>query len=160
MRALDRYNLMLALLLALLLWLNQQPTPESQPLLQIEAAEVTEIRVTGNRRLQLSLLRDKEGWTMTHPSIERASEQRAGSLLSLLKAQSYWQRLASPEVLETYELKNPKLTISFNKNSIHFGGSSVPPGQRYVLVNEQIHLIDDSYFRIASLPARHFRESP
>jgi len=158
MRALDRYNLMLALLLALLLWLNQQPTQESQPLLQIDATAVTEIRVTGNRRLQLSLLRDKEGWTITHPSIERASEQRTGSLLSLLKAQSYWQRQASPELLGTYGLKDPKLRISFNKESIHFGASSVPPGQRYVLVNEVIHLIDDSYFRIASLPAKHFRE--
>ncbi len=160
MRALDRYNLILALLLTLLLWLNQQPAQDSQPILQIDATQVTEIRVVRNRRLQLSVLRDTDGWTMTHPSIVRASGQRTASLLSLLKAPSRWRRRASPELLETYGLQNPVLTISFNQESIHFGESSVPSGQRYVLVGEEVHLIDDSYFRIASLPAKHFRESP
>jgi len=160
MRALDRYNLLLALLLALLLWLNQQPAEEPRPLLQIDAMQIKEIRVVRDRHLRLSLLRDTQGWMLMHPNIERAAVKRAGTLLGLLHAPSHWQTQADTANLQTYGLEQPVLSISFDDNAIHFGDASVPPGRRYVLVKNQVHLIDENHFRIASLPAKHFREQP
>lgn len=160
MRALDRYNLLLALLLALLLWLNQQPHEQPRTLLQIDTTQVKEIRVVRDRRLQLALLRDEQGWMLMHPTMERAAARRAGALLSLLHAPSFWQTGADTATLQTYGLEDPVLSISFDDTAIHFGDASVPPGRRYVLVNEQVHLIEENYFRIASLPAGHFREQP
>jgi hypothetical protein len=158
MRAIDRYNLLLALLLMLLLWLNQQPAHEPQPLLDVAAAEVSEIRVLRDGQLQLSLLRDDDGWMLTHPDVARASAQRAASLLGLLQAESHWQTGAQASTLQTYGLQQPRLSVHFDEQVLHFGSASTPPGQRYILVNGQVHLIDEAYFRIAGLPAKHFRE--
>jgi len=158
MRALDRYNLLLALLLAPLLWLQQQPLMQPPPLLDIDVSKVSEIRVLKNNRLQLSFLRDAQGWMLTHPGVERADGQRTASLLSLAKAPSLWRTQVNQENLQIYGLDSPQLGISFDQHLVRFGIASTPAGQRYVLVDDQIHLIDDSYFRIASLPFSHFLE--
>jgi len=161
MRRLDYINLALLLLLALLLWLNQQPPRDpAPPLTGLDPAQISEIRVAKAGRLQLALLRDTQGWMLTHPSVERARPQRVNTLLGLLQAPVRWQLHDQPAGLASFGLDHPALTLSFDDTTLHFGSASSPPGQRYIRVQDRIMLIDDAYFRIVGLPAEHFREEP
>jgi len=159
MRRLDRINLLLALLLALLWWANRQPPGgPATPLTGLDPAQVSEIRVLRAGRLQLALLRDTQGWMVTHPSVQRARPQRVDTLLALLQAPVHWRLQDKPADLARFGLDQPVLTLDFDDTRVHFGAASSPPGQRYVAVQEQVLLIDDAYFRIAGLPAQHFHE--
>jgi len=160
MRPLDRINLSLALLLAVLLageYYAAAPQAAA-PLLALDAQQVSEIRVRRGEQLQLALLRDDDGWMLTHPQIERASTRRVNQLLALLQAHSLLQLPAQDA--QRFGLRPALLELSFDRTQIRFGHASSPAGQRYVEVNGQIHLIDDAYFRIAGLPADFFREKP
>ena len=161
MRRLDRINLLLALLLALLLWANRQPPGDpAPPLTGLDPAQVSEIRLLRAGRLQLALLRDTQGWMLTHPSVQRARPQRVNTLLALLQAPVRWRLQDNPADLARFGLHQPLLTLSFDGTMVHFGAPSSPSGQRYVSVHDRVVLIDDAYFRIAGLPASHFHERP
>lgn len=160
MRALDRYNLALALLLALLLWLNQRPAQEPPPILDIEASQVRTIRVMQEHRLRLSLAREHAGWRLAYPDMGPASTRRVDGLLSLLQARSYWVSEAPPASLHIYGLQSPALSVHIDQHRLDFGDASQAAGQRYVLLNDKVHLIDENYYRIAGLPASHFRKQP
>lgn len=160
MRLIDRINLGLALLLLVLLWANRQVdnSPE-QPLLQLEAEKVSEIRLVKGRQLQLALLRDDQGWMITHPEVERAQARRVDKLLALLHAPVHWQMPSPVSELAPFGLDQPLLQVAFDDTTVSFGNPSSPPGQRYVEVNGTVYLIDDAYYRISGLPAQHFREA-
>jgi hypothetical protein len=159
MRRLDRVNLVLALLLAALLWANRQPPIDpAPPLTGLDPAQVSEIRVLRAEHLQLALLRDTQGWMLTHPDVQRARPQRVNTLLGLLQAPVRWRLQGSPADLARFGLDHPVLTLSFDATQVHFGAASSPPGQRYVALQDRVVLIDEAYFRIAGLPAQHFHE--
>jgi hypothetical protein len=159
MRRLDRINLALAVLLAALLWANRQPAGEpAPPLTGLDPALVSEVRVQRGEHLQLALLRDTQGWMLTHPEVRRAEPQRVDTLLGVLQAPVGWRLQGSPADLAPFGLDHPVLTLSFDDIQVHFGAASSPPGQRYVAVQGRVVLIDDAYFRVAGLPAQHFQE--
>lgn len=161
MNRLDRLNLVLGLLLALLLWFGLQPptTEIDPPLLKLAPSEVKEIRVIRGKRLVLGLLRDRQGWMLSHPEIARAAPLRVQELLALARAPVRWRATQSPPDLASFGLAEPLLEVSFDQHRIRFGNASTPPGQRYVESAGQLLLIDEAFYRIAGLPARHFLEN-
>ncbi len=159
LRGIDQLTLLLAVLVALLLWLRQLDKPGPRPLTTLPAAQVQEIRVFGQGELRLALLRDAEGWMLTLPEIARARPSRVANLLALLRAPSHGDWPASPGLLKQAGLEQPQRALWFDQLHIRFGGPSTPPGYRYVQVGDRVHLIDDFWFDLAGLPASHFREA-
>ena len=153
-----RINIALTLLLAALLWLSHllEPAQSQPPLLNIEAHTVGEINVQRQGKIVLSLLRDKDGWMLTHPDVGRASDKRVGQLLSLTRMPALTP-LPDAQPAQ-FGLAPPRLLVAFDQQLIAFGESSVPGGQRYALVDGKVYLVDDAYYRIAGLPGSHFLE--
>ena len=158
--ALDRLILALALFAAGVWGLQGLLGPRMTPLTDRDPTAVHEIRVLRDGRLQLDLLRDSDGWMLTHPEIARARGKRVGQLLALLRARSHRRWPVSPELLAQTGLDRPARTLFFDRLRIDFGGPGTPPGRRYVRIGERIHLIDGLWFNISGLPATHFRKQP
>jgi len=157
MRTIDRVNLGLALVLVLLLWLNRLPhSAAALPLTDMDPGRISEVRVHREGQLQLALLRDAQGWMQTHPDVARALQRRVDTLLGLLQAPVRWELPGTAGDLAHYGLDHPALSLSFDATTLHFGAASAPAGQRYVTLHGRVFLIDDAYYRIASLPARHY----
>lgn len=153
---LDRLTLFLLLALAALLAARQLAETEAPPLTSLDARQIQEIRILEGKHLQLALLRDAEGWLLTHPEIRRARPERVAQLLALLRAPSRASWAASQDLQRQAGLQQPLRTIDFGKTRIAFGGTSMPSGERYVLADGRIHLIDAFWFDLTGLPARHF----
>lgn len=153
----DRMIVFLALLLGamlVLLWLSQ---PKPLPLTGLSPDKVSEIRSFRKGQLELNLLRDRSGWMLTHPDIQRAHSRRVTQLLGLLQTSSQGSWPVSPQALQETGLAQPERSLRFDALQIDFGTASTPPGQRYVRVGNRIHLIDDLWFKLSGLPASHYR---
>lgn len=160
MNRIDRILLALTLLLLLLLGIDQLgPRPgQAPPLLDLAPDAVNEIAVLRDGQLQLALLRDTEGWMLTHPQVARANPQRVATLLGLTRLRSLGR--PGDDRPAPFGLAPPRLQLRFNDTELAFGDASVPAGQRYLSLNGQIHLVDDIAYRIASLPDSHYRNAP
>lgn len=156
----DRLLLLLGLLAAFLLGLPLLSGSGATPITQIDPTQVNAIRVFGQGQLRLDLLRDPDGWLLTHPEITRARAARVQQLLALLQAPSLQRWSVSSALLASSGLENPDQRLEFDQQAIFFGGPSVPPGRRYLRAGDHIHLVDEIWFQIASLPASHFQEAP
>lgn len=151
---LDTFNLALLGLLLMLLYAPFSDTPDNTPITQLGAEAIHEIQIFKEQQLQLALLRDKDGWLMTHPEIARAHNDRIARLLGLLQAPSRWQNAQIKQ--HAFGVDKPSLRVQFDTHSIVFGRASTPPGQRYITHAGQAHLIDEDWYRLLSLPARFY----
>lgn len=152
----DRLIGVLALLLIGLLTAHQLEVPATRPLTSLDADQIQEIRVLQNGKLRLAFLRDAQGWLLSHPEIVRARPSRVANLLALLLAPSRAHWPASEGLIQQAGLDRPGREVDFGKLRIAFGGTSIPGDQRYVLVGDQVHLVDAFWFDLAGLPASHF----
>lgn len=158
--AIDRLTLVLATLAALLLAAHWLARPAPASLTPVAPQSVNEIQVLQGGRLQMSVLRDRDGWMLTHPDIERAAAGRVAGLLGLLQAPSLRRWPASSGIDAFGPSDRPVRTIRFDELAIEFGGPSTPPGRRYVRIGDHIHLVDEIWFKLAGLPADYYREQP
>lgn len=156
--AIDRLILLLAVLAVLLLGTQWLAQPAPPTLTDSRPESVNEIQVLQQDRLRLALLRDRDGWMLTHPEIQRAAAQRVAGLLGLLQTASLqrWQASSGSDLLAQFD--PPVRTVRFDDLSIDFGGPSTPPGRRYVRIGDHIHLVDELWFNLTGLPADYYRE--
>jgi hypothetical protein len=148
MNALDRANLALAglaVMLVALLRLQDAEAPSLPPLTTQPAADVHEITLFRGPQLAWSLLRDAEGWMLTHPQVQRASAERVSALLGVLQTPSL-ERFPAPAALGPYGLEAPGFRLSFDGRALSIGGTEPTTGHRYVLWQDQVHLIGDGYY--------------
>jgi hypothetical protein len=148
MNALDRANLALAGLAALLfslLRLQDAAAPALPPLTAQSAAEVHEITLFRGPQLAWSLLRDAEGWMLTHPQVQRVAVERVTALLGVLQTPSL-ERFPAPPALGPYGLESPAYRLAFDGRALSFGGTEPTTGHRYVLWEDRVHLIGDAFY--------------
>lgn len=146
---LDRVNGSLAVavaVLALWLWLGRPATTALPPLTSWHAADVNELRLYEGERVKWSVLRDKIGWTMTHPDITSADSARIDQLLLILATPSLKAWQSTPETLATFGLAEPAYRLVFDLQTIALGDTEPTSGLRYVLVDDRVHLIGDGFY--------------
>jgi hypothetical protein len=160
MHPLDRVNGVLALAvlaLAALLWLDRPATKTLPPLTQLHATDINEIKLYEGARIKWSVLRDKSGWTMTHPDITPANSARIDELLSILSTPSLKAWHSPPETLATYGLAEPTYRLEFDTQAIGFGDTEPTSGLRYVSIEDRIHLVGDGYYHHLLAAERAFQ---
>ena len=128
-------------------------------LLDLPVHNINHIRVIKNKHLQLELRHNKQGWRINHPISEPAADNKINILLALSAARSTLQLNAKHQNFNNFGFNEENLQISFNQEKLQFGGINKTSGLRYVLHNNTIYLINDTYYRIANLPAKHYKES-
>jgi hypothetical protein len=153
----SRVNLLLggtaALLLALYLWPTAPPPRDL--LTTLDAQAVTSIRVERDDRLQLALQLTAQGWHLTQPVEAPAEARRIAQLLAIVHA-PVQARFDATGDLAQYGLDRPRAVIRFDQTRLLFGDRDPTQRSRYVLTDDGLQVIDDAYFNLLTLPARHF----
>ncbi len=157
MNAWSRLNLTLAVVVAVLLTslLMPEEDADNDRLLDIKRDTITSLRVERSDRLALSFERDDRGWRLLHPEAAPAELQRVEQLIAVTRA-AVLQRFAVPDDLQPYGLDAPAAVMQVNQQRLLFGDRDPSQRHRYVLVGDQLCVIDDVYFNLLKLPATHF----
>lgn len=74
-------------------------------------------------------------------------------LFKLLNTDSLERFPASKEQLSQYHLSNPRISVKFDNFPIAFGDSEPLKHRRYLLIDNQVHLINDLYYHFLLQPA-------
>lgn len=146
-------NLGLLLLIGLLVLLviyepGIEPPQEKPPLLDIDREAVNTIRIERQGQETVALHRDESGnWNLTAPVAIGASDFRISSLLRITEQKSLSSFPADSERLAQYGLDSPQATLTLNdKVKLAFGHNSPLDQRRYVQINDQVHLINDTLY--------------
>lgn len=152
-----RTNLLLAVLVTVLLALHLWPAGYSDHprLTDLGEAAINAVRVERADHLRLALQKGDDGWQLTYPHQAPAQTQRVRQLLAIAAAPVQQGFPAGPD-LAHYGLDDPKSVLQLNELRLLFGDRDPSQESRYVLVGDRIRVIDDVYYNLLSLPARHF----
>ena len=153
----DRVNFAHGLIAAVLLLLLVWPTgaPEQPRLTALETQRVASIRIERSDRLVISLQRSDAGWQITYPEPAAAEQRRVEQLLAVARA-PVQQQFSKAGKLADYGLDQPAAVLHLDGTRLVFGDRDPIQHSRYVMVDEQIRVIDDVYFNLLTLPVRHF----
>lgn len=151
-----RVNLVLAAVALVLLALELWPRANGEArLTALPAEEIGAVRVERGQRLTLALERRGDAWWLTHPSESPARPERVEQLLAITRAPV--NRSFSPErPLAEYGLAPPLAVLQVDGLRIGFGARDNAQRQRYALLDGRVQLVDDLYFKLLTMPVRHF----
>ncbi len=159
MKPLTRTNLILAacvLLLGLINWFEpclKSEAPDHISSLDIE--QVRELKLYRQQQLAVSLKRGAERWVRlpplpddcATPDCEIERPELIQRWLHFAELPSLHSFPAPNDRLHEFGLDKPGYRLQLGDLSILVGGRDPGSQLRYVLVNGQIHLISDSYYR-------------
>ncbi len=135
--------------------------------LEIDEVYAIEIRREGLENIKL-IKKDKV-WFLLEPEQTLANILRINTIIALAKKRSYAQFQVSDKELETYGLKNPKVSIKLNETDFVIGGKHPVKALRYAMkidqnsqsANQTIHLIEDTvYYQLRSRLDTFIKKSP
>jgi len=103
---------------------------------------------------------EKKGgkWQMREPYAMPANDFKAEAITELAQAKSTAQYpIKAGEDLKPYGLDHPRLTVVFNdKDKLEFGGTEPLKYQRYIRIDNTLHLIFDKYYYNLSAAAAEY----
>jgi len=148
-----RVLLSVALLAAViaLAWLVLRDTraPAPQPGLAVTSlspATVTRIGIERDGQVAVVLERVDARWLLTAPLVLPADDFRVQALLGLLSARSHSGFRAAGNDLGEFGLAPPLARLRFDDVTLGVGNVEPLSGQRYVLSDDQVHVIEDRWF--------------
>ncbi len=150
-RAKQKINFFLLGLFAILIlfiWLDlkKERAEQENTLLKLGAVQVQRIAIERRDRDAIVLQKQNGEWQITEPVQGPANNERITSLLRYLKVPASASFVADENKLAEYELEEPKILLRYNDTEIQFGDSHPISGERYILFNQQVHLVPDSIY--------------
>lgn len=145
---------MLALFLSTTL--NDKTTEQDITLTDLELASINTIKIIRSTANEILFQKENGQWWMHEPYHLPANEFRINTLLKLPGAHSYTRFRKNEVELERFLLNEPVVSVVFDNTRIDFGDTSPIGEQRYVLVNDTVHLINDSLYQQLQTPATFF----
>lgn len=145
--------LLLVLLLALLAYYQPGLAPEAPvKLTSLGAQQVTRLRIEQAGQAPLLLEKQAGKWHITQPVQMEANTLRVETVLRLAETESLARFPARD--LEKFKLDVPQLRVWLNDVSIAFGDSAPLGQQRYLLLDDTVHLVADEvyYYLSGGLP--------
>lgn len=150
MNARTLLNVLLALFLAGLVALvifepGKETPPVTNKLTTLDPENINKIVIEQPEHSKILLQKNKYGWEMLEPLQISANDVLVDNLLDILKSRSH-SRYSAPKVdLGQFNLTSPNLKIYFNDTALAFGTTDPLRGYRYILINNEVHLITDRY---------------
>lgn len=152
-----RINILLGLLAAglsvVVLW--PAGTSDTVELTTLEPDQISQIRIERADRLTLALERSALGWQITYPTGRPAVGPRVEQLLAVARA-PVAQRFAAGERLAEYGLDRPAAVLQLDELRLAFGDRDPVQRSRYVLLDDEVRVVDDVYYNLLTLPVQHF----
>jgi len=150
MRGRHTLNLVLLAVVIALAWIALNPDPEpaapTLPVTSLVRHAIDSVHIKAASRAEVDLVRDGDDWMLRAPLNAPADGFRVTALLGLAEARSSEGFRAAGNDLAQYELEPPQAVVRFNQETLLIGGTDPVARKRYVLVADQVHLIDDSWF--------------
>lgn len=138
---------------------KQKATNRDAPLTAVNPASINTILIDRKKSGAIRFNKVNGKWQMQSPYQLPANEFRINTMLKILHAYSYTQFNVADVDLKRFLLDTPDLAIQFNDTRIAFGDTSPISKQRYVMVNDKVHLINDSLYEQLQAPATFFLDT-
>ena len=135
---------------------ESEETTKDVLLSDIDPTSVNTIQISRKQTGNIIFKKENDKWLMQSPYQLSANPVRINTMLGLLRAHSYTRFNKEEVELERFMLDAPEVSIQFNEIKIDFGDTSPLGKQRYVLVNDTVHLINDSLYQQLQTPATFF----
>ncbi len=136
--------------------LNDKTTENDISLTDLDPASINTIKIIRSATDEVLFQKENGKWWMREPYYLPANEFRINTILKLPGAHSYTQFRKNEVELERFLLNEPVVSVEFDNTRIDFGDTSPIGEQRYVLVNDTVHLINDSLYQQLQTPATFF----
>ena len=118
----------------------------------ITDAEINRITIEHSKAPAVVLARkNKDDWRLVKPRAGRTNPFMVSGTLRIIRAQSE-QRLPEDAGtnLERYGLASPKGRIRYDEHVLAFGDTNPVNNQQYVLLDNQVYMIDRRYYQAVS----------
>lgn len=152
-------NIALVIVALSLYWfLNQGlEAPKQQTISTVSQNDITEITITQAGMDPIVLKKTTANWQLSQPLQTSANNTRIKLLLSILDATSH-SRLAHPDdtMLKQLGLNKTSALLQLNDQYFQFGDLEPINKRRYILHNDNIHLIDDNIMPMLKASAASF----
>jgi len=126
---------------------DSAPTEVDVTLTTFESGSINEISIIRRDLDDIVFIKEGDQWSMQSPFVLPANPVRINNILKLLQAYSYAQLDVKDVELKRFILDDPVVSIKLNETKIDFGDTSPLGKQRYVLLNETVHLINDILYQ-------------
>ena len=147
MNNIHRLNLILGLLvLALLVFSLQQNQNEYTPISTYQASDINNIKLISKQR-QLEFSKHNNLWSLPSSPDKPVQQAHIEKLLGILKTHSYRQFENNENNRKAFGLNAATGEMILNDMQILYGTTDPTTDNRYILFNNQIHLITDLYYQ-------------
>jgi len=126
---------------------DSAPTEVDVTLTTFESGSINEISIIRRDLDDIVFIKEGDQWSMQSPFVLPANPVRINTILKILQAYSYAQLDVKDVELKRFILDDPVVSLKLNETQIDFGDTSPLGKQRYVLLNETVHLINDSLYQ-------------
>jgi len=148
MKNIHKLNIILGLLVLALLTFNllQQNQDTYQPISAYQASSINSIKLISKHK-QLEFSKHNNRWSFSRAPDTPVEQAHIEKLLGILKTHSYRQFENNENNRKAFELDAPTGKMMLNDMQILYGTTDPTTDNRYVLIDNQIHLITDLYFQ-------------
>lgn len=152
---------MLALLVAVVLLLDDDEATATPAVLDVEFNEVRTMRIESGDRPALAFERAGDGWRMLSPLVLDADLGRLQNIIAGLNVAAHASYPVTETDLVALELEPPRARLVIDDMAFEFGDTSPADGRRYLRQGDTIHLVDDLvYFRLGGTVHSWARRQP
>lgn len=138
--------LLLVLIQGLLLLYEPAVHNGQQPLTELDTTQIDHIYIVRKPLGDVHLQKTQQQWRLVSDNARLANAQMIEKILGLLRSQSYQHFSSQDKDLSLFGLAHPQTTIRFNNTEIAFGAEEPLHSHRYILLDQQIHLINNYYY--------------
>ena len=143
------FLLLLIIGLGVFLFNNGEKYTETKTLSSLSANSINSISIYHNQR-EIVINKIEQEWRLIKPISISANQFRVRTLLNLLSTNSSAQYFTEGLELKKYGLGKIDTHIQFNDTRIDFGIINAINHLRYVKLNNELHLINDSFYPLIS----------
>jgi len=127
------------------------------PITTVNAEQIRRITISRSETDRIELERVNVDWKMVKPVSGRANIFMVNDVLRILSAKN--QQSLPPgaiEQLERFGLGIPAATVQLDQIEIRFGNTNPVNNLRYVMLQQQVAMIDNKYYEFASRSQANF----
>lgn len=108
--------------------------------------DIKSIEIVRNGNTVAQLQRSAQQWRVRKPIDTTADSFRVQTLLAFARARSTTGFRASGNDLAQYGLQPARASVRFDTTTLLIGDTDPIAGHRYVMVGDQVHLLEDKWF--------------
>ena len=151
-----------------MLWYEPQPSVSTQKLSALKAEQITTIDIIREPLIAIHLRKNETGWKIASEPLpgesptnspvdsQAVNPKMLQRILGLLSSQSYQRFSSQGQDLNAYGLEQSQTQIRFNELEIIFGKEEPIHSRRYVLIGQEIHLINNFIYYLLRSDIKQF----